>query len=301
MTVLFMDGDEKVYARYCGRDVKGPDERQSLEGLRYTMKSVLDMHNSAEKLYAPRVQDASKTTRDIAGGFRRGCYHCHQVKEAINASLRRKGTWDREMVHRFPMPDNLGLFLEVNRGNVVERVAPESAAAKAGLQKGDVLSKLGDVPIHSIADAQTALDRAAKKGTLAATWKREGQPGSAELTLAEGWKKSDITWRPSMTGLVPSLFLYGDDLMEEEKKVLGLAPKQVAFRQKKSVPRRAMEAGILGGDIIIGVDDRKVEGDVDALLAFVRREYLIGDRVTINVIRDGKRMNFPLTLSGLGR
>jgi S1-C subfamily serine protease len=82
---------------------------------------------------------------------------------------------------------------------------------------------------------------------------------------------------------------------------LNLGPKQLAFRQKKSVPRRALEAGIMGGDIILGVDDRKLEGDVDALLAYVRREYLIGDRITINVLRDGKRMTFPLTLSGLGR
>ena len=56
--VFFLNADGKMYARYGGRDGKGPDERQSLEGLRYTMQSVLDMHRAPEKAFAPR-DDAS--------------------------------------------------------------------------------------------------------------------------------------------------------------------------------------------------------------------------------------------------
>ena len=42
--VFFLDAEEKVYGRYGGRDAASPDGRQSLDGLRYTMKSVLEMH-----------------------------------------------------------------------------------------------------------------------------------------------------------------------------------------------------------------------------------------------------------------
>jgi hypothetical protein len=31
-------------------------------------------------------------------------------------------------------------------------------------------------------------------------------------------------------------------------------------------------------------------------LAHVRRNYLVGDRVTINALRDGKRVGLPMTL-----
>jgi S1-C subfamily serine protease len=58
------------------------------------------------------------------------------VKEALNEELRNDGQWSRERVYRYPLPDNLGLFLEVDRGDVVEKVAPDSPAAKAGLQQG---------------------------------------------------------------------------------------------------------------------------------------------------------------------
>ena len=36
--------------------------------------------------------------------------------------------------------------------------------------------------------------------------------------------------------------------------------------------------------------------DVDGFQRYVERNYLIGDRVTINLLRDGKRMDLPMTL-----
>jgi len=295
--VFFLDADERVYARYGGRDVKGPDTRQSLDGLRYTMTSVLDMHARKDRLFAPHRDDGPRYIRDVAGARnRRGCYHCHQVREVLDADLKRTGKWDREMAYRYPLPDNLGLFLDVDRGNVVERIAPDSPAAKAGLQKGDVVRQLADVPIHSIADAQFALDRGPKIGVLAVRWERDGKASAGELPLAVGWKKSPVYWRPSLIHLLPSLPLYGDDLTGAEKQVLGLAPKQMAFRQKMTVPPRAAEAGVRGGDVILGIDDRKLEGDAGTFTDYIRHEYLAGDRVTLNVVRDGKRVNLPLTL-----
>jgi hypothetical protein len=37
--VFILDAEGRVYARYGGRSPEGPDQRQSLEGLRYTMGS----------------------------------------------------------------------------------------------------------------------------------------------------------------------------------------------------------------------------------------------------------------------
>src|SRR5262245_19474158 len=276
--VFFLDADEKVYGRYGGRDGTGPDARQSLDGLRYTMNSVLEMHGRKDKAYAPREKGPAKYTRDLPRVARRGdCLHCHQVREALNAELRKAGKWERDLVWRYPLPDNLGLTLELHRGNVVKGVAPSSPAAKAGLKAGDVLRLLHGVPLHSLADAQFALDRAPGAGKVALTWGRGGKEHKGALALPAGWRKSDVSWRPSLRDLVPSLPLYGADLTAKEKAALGLSAKQLAFRQGDPVPARLHAAGFRAGDVVVGVDGKKLEGvGVDGFRDWVGREYLVG-------------------------
>jgi hypothetical protein len=295
--VFFLSADEEVYARYGGRDATGPDTRQSLAGLRHTMSSVLAMHGRKEKEFAPRKKGDPKTIRDVAGGRFRGCFHCHQVKEVLNERLRREGKWSREAAWRYPLPDNLGLLMEVDRGNVVRKVEPGSPGARAGLARGDVLRKLNGVPTHSEADAQFALDRAPARGTIPVAYERGGKAKSGSITLPEGWRKSDISWRPSLQDLVPSLPLYGTDLTPAEKKALGLSAEQLAFRHDRLVNSRAKAAGIQAGDVILGVDGRKLDGmKANGLLFWVRGEYLVGDVVKVDVLRGGKRLSLPLKL-----
>ena len=295
--VFFLSPDGKVYARYGARDENGPDARQSLDGLRYTMASVLEMHERQDKQFAPRDDPAPKFIRQVMGvRQQRGCIHCHQVREVLNNQLRKTSQWSRERAWRYPLPDNLGLLLETNRGNVVQRVQTNSAAERTGLKPGDVVKRVGDVPIHSLADVTFALDRAPLTGQIAIAWTRAGEPGSALLELPDGWRKTDISWRPSLQNLVPFLPLYGADLTVDEKKTLGLSLKQMAFRQRERVHSRAQAVGIRSGDIILGIDDKRLEGtDVD-LQEYVRKEYLIGDRLVVNVLRDGKELRLEWTL-----
>jgi predicted metalloprotease with PDZ domain len=297
--VFFLNAEGKVYARYGGRDAENPDRRQSLDGLAYTMKSVLQMHGreEKEKEFAPKSQDAPRYIRDVPAARRRGgCLHCHQVKETLNADLQRKGEWSRDNVWRYPLPENVGMELEVDRGNVVKAVTEKSPAAAAGLKADDVVRRLNGVPVHSFGDAQYALDIAPKTGSIEIVWQRGEQVLREKLTLAEGWRKGDITWRPSMQRLIPAVRLYGIDLKPEEKKALGLSARQLAFRQAESVTAQAKAAGVRPEDIILGVDDKTLEMDVDEFARYVERSYLIGDKVTINLLRDGKRMNLTMTL-----
>jgi predicted metalloprotease with PDZ domain len=294
--VFFLNAEGKVYARYGGRDATSADKRQSLEGLLYTMKSVLRMHEREEKAFAPKSQEAAKYLRDLPGPRRGGgCLHCHQVKETLNGALQRKGAWSRDMVWRYPLPENLGFALEIDRGNVIKEVNEKTPAADAGLQVGDIVQRLNGVPIHSFGDAQYALDIAPKTGAIEVAWQRGDKVLKEKLSLFEGWKKTDITWRPSMQRLIPSARLYGTELTAEEKQALGLRAKQLAFRQKDALPTQAKAAGVRPGDIILGLDDKQLEMDVDDFLRYVERNYLIGDKATINILRDGKRMNLTMT------
>jgi predicted metalloprotease with PDZ domain len=295
--VFFLNAGGEVYARYGGRDAEGPDKRQSLEGLRYTMESVLRMHARAEKTFAPKAQAAPRFIRGVAGARRGGgCLHCHQVKEILNADLQRKGQWSQNLVWRYPLPENLGFALEIDRGNVVKEVKGHSPAAAAGLAAGDVVQRLGGVPIHSFADAQFALDRAPSAGSIEVVWQRGVQTVKDGLPLPEGWRKTDISWRPSMQHVVPSARLYGADLTPAEKRALGLEAKQLAFRQKHPLSAQAREAGIREGDVVLGSDGAPPGIDREGFLEYVRSNYLAGDRLTVHVLRGGRRLRFTMTL-----
>jgi hypothetical protein len=298
--VFFMDAKEKVYARYGGRDSKDADHRQSLEGLHYTMESVAAMHAREEKerLFAPKAEGKPLYIRDVSGGPAGGkCMHCHQIKERLNRKLSSDGEWTRDQAYRYPLPDNLGFRLEVNRGNIIEQITPGSPADKVGLKKGDLVKQIASVPIHSFGDATYALDKAPLTGKLSISWLHDKEPSVADLELVKGWRKTDVSWRPSLRYMIPSMPLYGDDLTPAERKQLGLTEKQLAFRNDR-LPARVKDAGFKTGDIILGIEDRSLNMNVIDFHRFIRREYLVGDSIDIAVMRDGKKMTIPLVLSG---
>jgi S1-C subfamily serine protease len=100
-----------------------------------------------------------------------------------------------------------------------------------------------------------------------------------------------------MRHFLPSPRLFGSDLAPAEKKALGLSTSQLAFRQKYPLSEQARVAGIRQGDIIVGIDDKLLETDVAGFYQYVRSNYLFGDQVTIDVLRDGERRHFRMTLS----
>jgi len=294
-SVFFLDADGKVYGRYGGRDASSPDSRQSLAGLHSAMESVLAMHERQEKEYAPR-QEGSRFVRDLPPVRTRGCMHCHNVKEAVNADLHRSGKWERDSVYRFPLPENVGLTLDIDHSHVVKAVRDGSPAAALGLRPGDEVRRVNGVPVHSFADVQFGLDRAPKQGKIDVAWQRGNKALQGELTLPEGWKKGDISWRPSLINMVPDPRLYGLELTADEKKALGLDPKLLAFRQRTSVPKQAADAGVKAGDVVLGFDGQRLPMDVDGFQRHVRRNWLVGDRVTVDVLRDGERLALTMTL-----
>lgn len=296
---FFLSPDERVLGRYGGRDARDPDARLSLEGLRYALSAALQTHRRTAPTKPPRRDGSPLRAEDLpaAKRLRPGeCIHCHQVNEFRRAALVAAGQWSRETRWVYPLPENVGLTLEVDRGNRVRAVAAGSPAAKVGLRSGDLIETLNAVPIASFADAQYALHRAPARGRVAIAWQRGDKRHTADLDLAAGWRTTNLTWRPSLLDLLPSLPLYGTDLDAAEKRALGLPPKRLAFRQQESVSNDARAAGVRPGDVILGLDGNTPEMTLAEFLAHVRRNYLVGDRVTLNVLRAGKRLDLPMTL-----
>ncbi len=294
---LFVSAEGRVYGRFGGRDAKGPDTRNTLVGLKYAMESALKAHRAAAKPQAvkeaPLVIDKVPSYAAYAKG---GCIHCHQAKEILRVEDDRKGGWDPKSRWVFPLPENVGITLDPNQGDRVQAVAEKSPAAKAGMKPGDVIVKLNGNPVHSFADAQYALHKAPVKGSIPITWTRGGSEKSADLELIADWKKTNITWRPSLMDLLPSLPLFGADLTAKEKAAAGLSATRLAFRQEAPIPPSVKKLGVQAGDVIVGIDGQALDMTMEAFLGHVRRNYLQGDRVTLNLMRDGKKMDLQIKL-----
>lgn len=74
--------------------------------------------------------------------------------------------------------------LRVQEGAGVEFVEPGSAAARAGLQAGDVVTRIGDVPIRNVGDLSVALFRNGPGSTVQVALIRNGETRTIELTPA---------------------------------------------------------------------------------------------------------------------
>jgi predicted metalloprotease with PDZ domain len=292
---FFLNADEAIYGRYGGRDASSADARLSMKGLRFAMERALEAHGRRP---APTQRELPPIHAEdfAAAKSHRGCIHCHNVNEFRRADLKAEGKWDRASIWVYPLPENVGITLDVDEGNRVRSVAADSPAAAAGVIAGDRLTSLNGLPVASFADASFALHKAPARGTIGATWLRDGKGHAGQLQLADGWRKTNLTWRPSMLDILPSVPFSGDELTAEEKRALGLTEKRAAIRQDGDVHRTLRAAGIRGGDVVVGFDGRTVDGTMRDLLGFVRRNYLVGDEIAVNVIRDGKAIEVKMHL-----
>jgi predicted metalloprotease with PDZ domain len=292
---FLLNADETIYGRYGGRDASDAEARLSMKGLRRALDRALEAHKNSPP--AQELAGKQQRAEDFASAQKhRGCIHCHNVNEFARADSRAAGVWDRASAWVYPLPENVGITLDVDAGDLVKSVAPRSAAENAGLKPGDRLATLNGHGVASFADASFSLHKAPAKGEIRVSWLRAGKEMSGTLALTDGWRKTDLSWRPSMRDLLPSAPLSGDELTAAEKKALGLDPKRAALRQNAEVHTGLKAAGLADEDVVIGFDGNAVEGEIGKLHSYVRRNYLIGDEVTINVIRAGKRVDFQLKL-----
>lgn len=300
--VLFMNPDGGIYGRYGGRDERNAENRQSLAGLRHAMRAALARHRGGSGP-APVLAGREDATpyplvRQFPQARRRGeCFHCHEVKEVMIDHLRESGKWTAEMAWRYPLPERVGFALDIDRGDEVAAVVPESAAAAAGLARGDVVEFLGGAAVASLADAQYGLDHAPWEGETEVVWRRGDDPQLRRgvLRLEAGWKRSNLLWRKSMMKLVPVLDLTGGPLGADERAGLELGMDVLAFRLEGFIYPALQRAGVRKGDVLVGLGGEQPGNlDSEGIDAFVASRFQKGDRMAITVIRGGERMAFEV-------
>jgi predicted metalloprotease with PDZ domain len=299
---FLMNADEKIYGRFGGRDPGSADRYLTLAGLKYSLRAALTAHLQ-EPTAKPAETKKSRTVEQYAAAGRlkaNACIHCHQVYDFRREAMKAAKSWRQEEIWVYPLPANVGLAVDENQGNRVVSVTRESVASRAGLRHGDILQRVDNQPVASFADLEYALHRAPAQGTIALSWQRDGKALTGSLELADGWRETDISWRTSMWGLEPVPGVHGKDLTAEEKKALGLASRRLAFRQGQFVPPQARAAGVQAQDIILGIDQKPLEMTMLQFNAYIRLNHEVGDRIILNVLRNGQRLDLPMTLAGRG-
>ncbi|MBI3466276.1 MAG: PDZ domain-containing protein [Planctomycetes bacterium] len=331
---LFLNADRTIYGRYGSRSNEESTDDISIEGFREALSGALELHRGfpANKgLLAgkqsrpvrfkrpeeyPSLRGKFNEELDYAGNVARSCMHCHQVRDAERLMYRMaKKPIPDQVLYPYPLPDAVGLKLDHNSKARVTTVARGSAAEKAGFRAGDEFVSLDGQPIISIADAQWVLQNAGGSAdtreaansenllTLGAEVVREGKRTLLTLKLSEGWRRaSDISWRVTTWDLrrMGTGGLVLEELPAEERQKAGLSGSDLGLRVKYvgqyGDHAAAKRAGFQKGDILVDLDGqthRMTESDV---LAYAVQEKLPGDKVSVTVLREGKRVGLKLPL-----
>lgn len=294
---IFLTADGQALGRFGGRDVDTPAKYQSLAGLRHSLAENLKRFRAqANKKPTPRMPMFAEDYPAADRRAENACIHCHHVYEYRRDYLQSKGQWSLDEVWVYPMPENLGLTLDINQGNRVVAVQPKSAAATLGVRAKDQLVCINGMPIASVADLQYALHKAPKQGALAVVWNDDTRERTGVIPLPDNWKQTDVSWRWSIKSMSPSPGIIGEDLDGEERKLLGLDPRQLAYRQMNFLPAAARHAGLRANDVIVGIDGQKLTMNARQFETHIRLHYRTGQEITLQVLRGKQPVSLPLKL-----
>lgn len=303
-TAFFIDADRNIYSRYGGRDETTSDGRQTKASLLQTMREVLELHEQRKAASRLLVKDADVHPAPSAKLMPKdipllhdnhsGCVHCHQVREYRLLQAFHDGTFRRDDLFPFPLPENIGLKLDRDHGHRVSELIEKSAAAVEGLRAGDTILRVNDVPVHSEGDVRWALHRAKADQPMTVVARRESSLGDAstittELRLRADWKQTELGWRKSLRSVPLPLGFIGYAMGREERTSAGLKPDSLAIKVASiRGSGLATNLDLKKGDLIIEVAGQRGQRTLEQFKSDLLRRYAPGDKVEIRVLRDGR-------------
>jgi hypothetical protein len=293
---FFMNAQGYVYARYGTRKEQNGEASVSLAGLKETMRRVLEIHKK-EFMKAPppwkpmTMQDLPSYKKDPQSP--KGCAHCHHAWTYTRKNEMDLGQWKKEKLFVYPLAENLGITLDLDRNTVVTGVA--GAGQKAGVQAGDQIKAVNGQRVVTPADIATILHNI-QSGTVKLDLDRGGSAATASISVSGvDWRKRDLSWRESVNVLSPQAGFWAPDLQPAERSQLGLASDAIALRVKMVSPSgSAKAAGLRVDDIILAVDGQTKNMTTGDLTQHIWMDLNPGSILRLVVLRDRKQ--FPINV-----
>lgn len=186
-----------------------------------------------------------------------------------------------------------------SQGARVEKVTENSAAAKAGLKEGDVITKVNDKGVFDHEQLSEAISGMKPDEKVTITYKRDGRENKTTATL--GKRKSFDTrsfrYHPGDFGPIPPMAFdfdrgdFGDVFTLHGKPRLGIKAQDTEEGNGVKVldvdeGSAAEKAGVKQNDVITAFDGKKVNTADE--LAKASREAKDKTSVKIDVNRNGK-------------
>lgn len=220
------------------------------------------------------------------------------------------------------MQDSKTAFLGVttekaDNGVVIEEVVKGSAAEKAGLKKGDIITKVGEEKITNPEVLSDVVGFKKPKDEITITYKRNGKEATAKAVLGKRMSMN-MPGRPSprvhsfsfpRTAPLPGMDGLNGDLLELEgdalfhafpsRKKIGLKIQDIEEGGGVKVinvedSSAAAAAGIQKDDLITEINGKKIDNTDDA------REELVPDpekkSYKIKINRGGKELSFDVKI-----
>jgi len=309
---MFINADGTVYGRYGTQSAAGPDAYNSVSGLVNTMKRVLKLHakypaNRAELVGKRGRPKSYKTAMQMPGlrnknryrnaTTRKNCIHCHNIHDAENEFAQSRGKLTHDKLWRYPLPDNVGIKIDAVDGVKIRQVLSDSAAARAGLKRGDSITHMNGQAIASIADMQWVLHGLSNKKESLVIRTEIG--GERKLALAKGWKRSDISWRGSLWSVQPRLRVWTPLLRDNRRRSLKLAKDALALEVRwintgSKGGRAARQAGLRQGDVVVGIQGKKLDFKQSKQTPaqfnlFIKLNYKVGQELPLVVMSKNGR------------
>ncbi|WJV62945.1 serine endoprotease DegQ [Pectobacteriaceae bacterium CE70] len=138
--------------------------------------------------------------------------------------------------------------VDVQRGAFVSEVLPKSAAAKAGIKAGDVLTSLNGKTISSFAELRAKIGTTAPGKTVRVGLWRDGK--QLEVSVILGNSATTATRAESLSPALQGASLSDGQLKDGSKGV-------IIDSVTKDTP--AAKIGLQKGDIIVGINRERVE------------------------------------------
>ena len=191
------------------------------------------------------------------------------------------------------------LDFEKGNGVLIEDVVAEGPADKAGLEAGDIITKLDGKPVAA-SDELIALLKNHKPGDeISVTVRRQKNDKTLTVRLGEAPDDDDMVYGG------PRAFTHRIEIGKggwlgvglinlEEQLAEYFGVKSGALVESVGKDSPAEKAGIKAGDVIVRIDDEEVESDDDLREAV--REHNPGDKVKIKLVRKGAEMEVSATL-----
>ena len=147
-------------------------------------------------------------------------------------------------------PDMAKAFkVDVTRGAFVAEVLPGSAAAKAGLKAGDIITTLDDKSLSGFSELRVKVSTHSPGDKLRLGVLREGKSLNVVVTLEQSGSPASLTTRLAEPALLGANFTDGETV----SKVKGIKVVDVT----KQSP--AAQVGLHAGDVIISINRQRVQ------------------------------------------